>query len=448
MNLSFNRNLPERSSAGGCRHRLLRSPRRLLRLRRSSEEPNLQPVGEPLPHRVRDHARGRLEHRALLRRQIPDRRHDLVETLAVLLPVLPAGSFERPVRRSLRGLELLPHPRHERRHLRVIRPRRVPRRERAEEQPRDRLRFEEGVAGENHGGVATERPLRQVGEGDGEQLLLAGELGGRGVEHLRRGHEARRRGAAGPGRHQHRPWDVLRLWQLWELKREKTGEPRRLRELREKPAASFPRSLPEQDIRGAHGFLLQHLAQRLGAMGEEVPQAGGEGDGILRDRVEVDEDALARVSRHDAHRAVEHHRQPATLQDAAAAGGGRVQHLLQGSLRRGPVLAEELTRDERVRLHHQTVVGVADERDALERHHRPAEEGEVGRDRERDVVQDGEKVLGHRLESARGGLQRAVLHVVHPLQLGFVLFGAAALYVRRQSLVHERDDLGPVAVVG
>ena len=51
-------------------------------------------------------------------------------------------------------------------------------------------------------------------------LLLAGELRGRGVEHLRQGREARRGGAAGPGRHQHRRGRPLAG--RWELKRAKT----------------------------------------------------------------------------------------------------------------------------------------------------------------------------------------------------------------------------------
>ena len=125
----------------------------------------------------------------------------------------------------------------------------------------------------------------------------------------------------------------------------------RARELREQAPAGLARRLPQQHVRRTDRLCLQQAAQRVALRAQQVPESVRERDGILGDGVEVHEDALAGVARHHAHGRVEHHGEAFALQDRAPAGGAGVQHLLQRPLRGRTVLAQQLARDERVRLH-------------------------------------------------------------------------------------------------
>ena len=127
--------------------------------------------------------------------------------------VHPLGAHARAVQRR----RDVAHRVRDGHHLRVLRGGRLPRGEDAQQQRRRRRGLEQRVAGQEHGGVRSERALREIGERDREELLLARELRRGGLEDLRGGRQngpGRPRASQILARHQERPGDVLRVQRL------------------------------------------------------------------------------------------------------------------------------------------------------------------------------------------------------------------------------------------
>mmetsp|Transcript_6655 Transcript_6655/g.9225 ORF Transcript_6655/g.9225 Transcript_6655/m.9225 type:complete len:712 (-) Transcript_6655:774-2909(-) len=350
-------------------------------------------------------------------------------------------------------------------------------------EPEGRGGLQRDVAARHRRGVLAEAVPNQIRQRERVDLLLAGQPRRHPLQQLLRGREERRnaagaqragpcshRGGGAPGsRAQHRgegrgqaggvrqeerqprPAKVRGAGQRVERQQAAHDrQPRpRLQRGRER-AEALARRLTREQVQGRGRLLLEQRPQRAGLAARQEPQSPRQVQFAVR--VEVDEGpallaAAAAVGRHP-HGRVQQRRQAGGAQRAAAAAaarGGRVEHFLEGALDLGPVFAEQPARHEGVRLHDDAVVRVADQRHALQRDDGAAEDGEVGRDAEGDVVEHGQRVVGHRLQPAHGG--PGLAHPVLPPDLRLVALGAAALDVGAERLVHQRHHQRPIAVV-